>query len=162
MNDQINFEGIVFTDANGVEVPYDGSDVSWRVSVYALVVQANTILLVKNKKEKLYDLPGGGLRMDEEIVEAIMREGLEEAGARVRVGPLVDYHQDYFFHKGAYYRTLLLFFEASLIGSLGVPTDEQMEAAHFYAMDEMRKLPMLDYVKKTITNYCNADATERA
>lgn len=53
-----DFHQVTFHDANGNVVAYDGSEVAWRVSAYALIVENGQILLVKNKREQLFDVVG--------------------------------------------------------------------------------------------------------
>jgi ADP-ribose pyrophosphatase YjhB (NUDIX family) len=118
-----------FTNADQEIVPYDGSPVTWRVSVYVLVCrtsEANTpeILIIKNHLEKLHDIVGGGIELGETIEEAIQREALEEAGAQIKLGQLLQIKEDWFYHrKGSFHHTLQLFYAAELMGELQAPTE---------------------------------------
>lgn len=119
----------IFHDADGEVVPYDGSPLTWRVSVYGFIIHNHTLLLHKNQDEKLYDIPGGGVELHENLEEALKREALEEAGAVIKVGKLVHHVADYFYHSDhkQFFKTLQLFYQAELIGDLQSPTDERTE-----------------------------------
>jgi 8-oxo-dGTP pyrophosphatase MutT (NUDIX family) len=91
--------------------------------------------------------------MNEEISVALKREVMEEAGAQVQLEQPVTFHQDYFFHKGKFFRTLLLFFTAKLIGASGTQSDPNMEPAGYYSREEIENLPMLGYVKNVIRDH---------
>lgn len=133
----------IFTDADQEVVAYDGSPVDWRNSAYAFVVESGQILLVKNRLEKLYDIPGGGIDLGETLEEALAREALEEAGAKLKIGSLLDQQVDWFYHRGGkYYQTLQLFFTASLVGELNKPSDPDIEWAGFVPISELTKYPL--------------------
>lgn len=142
-----------FRNCNAEPVPYDGSPVTWRISAYALVYQDQKILLVKNKLEKFYDVPGGRIDMDESIKEALTREAREEAGVEIKIGKIVAYFEDYFYHKnGTFHKTLLLFFSAKFISGNLKPTDPNMNFAKFVPIDQLNTHPTLDYVRQIIEN----------
>jgi 8-oxo-dGTP pyrophosphatase MutT (NUDIX family) len=141
-----------FSDANQEPVQYDGSPLTWRVSVYALVKRDGEILIIKNKREKLYDIVGGGIEFGEDINEALNRECLEEGGARIRLGSLLKAHVDWFYHRnGNYYQTLQLFYEAKLVGDLEEPTESDIEWRGFVSVDEIgRKYTLPPVVEQVI------------
>ncbi len=45
-----------FVNANLEPVQYDGSEISWRVSAYAVIVIDGNLLLAKSRHEKYYDV----------------------------------------------------------------------------------------------------------
>jgi len=63
------------------------SELTFRPSVYGILIQSNKILLVKQKGG--YDFPGGGINMDEMIGQALKREFFEETGLKVIIGEAV-------------------------------------------------------------------------
>lgn len=141
----------VFTNADQEVVPYDGSPIEWRVSVYVMVIKDGKILLGKSKVEKLYDIPGGGIEIGESIEEAIEREALEEAGAKIKLGEVVSVCLDWFYHrKGKFYQTLQMFYTAELIGELGQPTDEESEKVLWAPLAEIEKYPLPPVVYQAI------------
>jgi 8-oxo-dGTP pyrophosphatase MutT (NUDIX family) len=141
-----------FKNADEEAIPYDGSPLTWRVSAYVLVIQNNQLLVVKDTTEKLYDIPGGGIELDESIEEAIEREGKEEAGAVVRAEKLIHARVDCFYHKAQqkFLRTVQLFYTGSLIGDLGKPTQVSIEKVLFVPFSEMKKYPLPIGVKEAL------------
>ncbi|MFY7854607.1 MAG: NUDIX domain-containing protein [Rubrivivax sp.] len=62
-----------------------------RISAGALIEADGRLLLVRNVKSGHYDFwvaPGGGVKADETLEQAVAREVLEETGLQVQVGPL--------------------------------------------------------------------------
>jgi 8-oxo-dGTP diphosphatase len=116
-----------FHNADQEPVEYDGSPISWRVSAYALVVHHDELLIIKNRLEKLHDIIGGGVEFGETIEEALHREALEESGARIKIGTLVDAVTGWFYHRnGNFYQTIQLFYTAELMGDLQEPTEKDI------------------------------------
>lgn len=103
-----------FRNANYELVPYDGSPVSWRVSIYGLVIENNSLLIIKNADEKYYDIPGGGVKLGETLEQALAREGLEEAGWELTPVKPIWTMSDWFYHsvEKAFYRSLQQFWTA--------------------------------------------------
>ncbi len=127
-----------FTNADQEVVPYDGSPIVWRISAYAYVIKDGRLLIAKNSREKLCDIVGGGIEMGETIQEALQREAVEEAGATISVGKLLDVYQDWFYHHEAgFCQTIQLFYMAEIIGELSKPTDERTEWTKFVSLDEI-------------------------
>jgi 8-oxo-dGTP pyrophosphatase MutT (NUDIX family) len=117
-----------FINANLEPVPYDGSEVTWRISAYVLITKDAQLLLAKSRLEKFYDVLGGGIDIGETIEEALHREALEEGGAYINIGKLLFVAQDWFYHrKGNFHQTLQLYYEAEVIGELDQPTDPDIE-----------------------------------
>lgn len=133
-----------FTDSDGEAVEYDGSPLSWRVSTYGVVIENDSLLIIKNVGEKLYDVPGGGIEMDESIDEALLREGLEEAGAHLKKEKILHVYQDYFFKKnnGKFYHTIQLYYLASLTQPLQKPTDKETVMSKFVPFAELKNYPL--------------------
>ncbi len=134
---------VEFHNADEEIVSYDGSPLEWRVSAYGLIIKNDQLLLTKNREKKLFDVPGGGIEFGETIEQAIRREALEEAGAQVRVGQLVEIAEDYFYHqtKKKFYQTVLLYFSAELIGSLDEPSDPRTTFADFVPVSQLHQYP---------------------
>ncbi len=119
-------------------IPYDGSPLSWRVSVYALVRKGNEVLIIKGKQEKMYDITGGGVNLGEDLEQALSRECMEEAGATIKIGHLLSTEFEWFYHKsGKYYQTVELFYEGKLVGELQDPTDENIEWRGFVPISDI-------------------------
>lgn len=146
-----------FINANLEYVPYDGSEITWRISAYVLVVRDGKLLLAKNRLEKFYDVLGGGIDIGETIEDTLHREALEEGGAEISIGRLLFVSQDWFYHrKGKFYQTLQLYYEAELIGDIGKPTDPDIEWTGFVPIDDVDakyKLAVSTSVGKSIKQY---------
>lgn len=142
----------IFTDANGKVVPYDGSPLSWRISAYSVIIENNQVFLIKSKDEELYDLPGGGVEIGESVENTLKREAQEEAGLKIKVGSLISYHQDYFYHRKEkrFYQTLLLYFRSKITTQLEKPSDPNIEFAQFVDGQNLDVYPMLSYVREII------------
>ena len=126
-------------NANNQPVEYNGSPVEWRISSYAVVVQAGQVLVMQDKHNYLYTVPGGGVELTETLEEGLMREVAEEIGGQVTVGRLITSKEDWFYHaqEDRYYHALLLFYEAELQGKVGVPTDAKVTFAGFTPLTEL-------------------------
>ena len=147
----MNLTSRIFTNADQEVVNYDGSPVTWRVSAYVLVVTDRKLLIIKNKHEKVYDVPGGGIEIGETIEEAVAREAMEEAGAIVKVGKLVDVVEDWFYYKkGTYHQTIQLFYQAKLIGKLGKPAEGTIEFVDFIPFNNLDEYPLPVAVEKAL------------
>lgn len=78
----------------GAELTKPGRDYPPRpiVGVGAVIFQGDRVLLVKRGHEPsagLWSIPGGAVRLGETLSRALRREVAEEAGLKVRLGPLV-------------------------------------------------------------------------
>lgn len=142
----------LFLNADHEEVPYDGSPIQWRVSAYAIVIKNDKLLIIKNRLEKLFDIIGGGVELGETIEEALHREALEESGAHIKVGTLVNAVTGWFYHRnGTFYQTVQLFYTAELIGDLEKPTEKDIEWRDFVSLKEVGvKYRLSDAVEATL------------
>ncbi|MEO8581366.1 MAG: NUDIX domain-containing protein [Patescibacteria group bacterium] len=146
-----NFSNRVFTNADQEVMQYDGQAVSWRVSAYALIVQEDSILIIKNRNEKLYDVPGGGIEFGESIEEALERELMEEAGAKAAIGNIIHVEQGFFKHgNGNFYQTIQMFYSAKLVGELVEATEGTTEFVGFVKFDELEKYPLPKAAKAAV------------
>jgi len=66
----------------------------FRPSVYGLLIRDKKILL--SPQHDGYDFPGGGVNMDESLIEALQREFWEETGLTVEVGGIVEAHSSFY------------------------------------------------------------------
>jgi 8-oxo-dGTP pyrophosphatase MutT (NUDIX family) len=133
-----------FRDANYNEIPYDGSPISWRVSIYGISIKDGTLLVIKNKEEKYYDIPGGGIEMGESFEEALEREGEEEAGWHLSPIKPVWTMIDWFYHNGEkkFYRAIQMFWLAEGYALPSGPTDPRTVDVKLVPLKEVRNLPL--------------------
>src|SRR6266568_4306337 len=61
----------------------------FRIGVYALIFNGESILLAHRRDIDWWNLPGGGMEAGETVDEAIIREVREETGLEVEVDQLV-------------------------------------------------------------------------
>ncbi|WP_077798304.1 NUDIX domain-containing protein [Streptomyces sp. JHA26] len=83
------------TDIDGFRHEVPSAELSWRPSVYAVLLRQDTVLLVPQKKRG-FDLPGGGVELGESLAEAAVREVGEETGLRIDPGPVVAVRESFF------------------------------------------------------------------
>jgi 8-oxo-dGTP diphosphatase len=62
---------------------------NYRLSARALIIKDDKILLHEFDRGDYYNLPGGGLELDESLRDAVKREVLEESGISVNVKELL-------------------------------------------------------------------------
>lgn len=62
-----------------------------RTSAKAIIIHKNKLLTIKKKgtNNNFYILPGGGQNLNENLHEALIRELLEEVGAKIKIKDLV-------------------------------------------------------------------------
>ena len=82
-------------DINHKKHKVNVSDLSFRPSVYGVLIEQGKILLSK-QWSKGYDFPGGGVVIDETVEQALVREFWEETGLTVKVGRLVECKSSFF------------------------------------------------------------------
>ena len=74
-----------FNDINGKEVNAP-NEFHWRPAIYGILIENKKILVIRPEWDsKKLCLPGGGLKLGEDLVEGIKREFLEETGYEVLV-----------------------------------------------------------------------------
>lgn len=152
---------LVFHDANQQPVPYDGSSVQWRVSVYAVIARQDQVLIIKNSLEDLCDIVGGSIELGEDIGTALKRECLEEAGVQIEIGQLLDARVDWFYHRsGTFFQTLQLFYTANQLGELLELSQPEIEWRRFVPFSDIgskyRLPPVVEQVvKKVASSYSN-------
>ena len=71
---------------------------SFRPAVYGMIQDAGRLLLVKNRNNGNYTLPGGGIEIGECMVDALKREVREETGLAVEVGEFLEFRERCFYY----------------------------------------------------------------
>jgi 8-oxo-dGTP diphosphatase len=109
------------------------------VSVRMLIFNdQQELLMVKEKVDGGYTVPGGWADLYESPVEAITKECLQEAGATVKVTKLVGvYHFD-FFHRGQAESQYALVFTGQLKGPLA-PFGHEITEVKFFPLNQLPK-----------------------
>jgi ADP-ribose pyrophosphatase YjhB (NUDIX family) len=114
---------------------YPTPNVSVRMIIFN---QKQEILLVKEKVDHGYTLPGGWADLFESPVEAIQKECMQEAGADVVVSHLSGvYHFD-FVHHGQSQSQYVLVFKGALKGALK-PFGHEITEVKFFPTNRLPK-----------------------
>lgn len=79
-------------DGNKEEIPVE--KLSFRPSIYAIIIKEEKVLLVPQWDG--YDFPGGGIDLGETLDEAFEREVWEETGLHVKRGELLASEDDFY------------------------------------------------------------------
>ncbi|MBD3883014.1 NUDIX hydrolase [Phormidium tenue FACHB-886] len=123
-----------------------------KVDVRAAVFHDDQILLVKEREDNCWTLPGGWVDVGESPSLAIVREVEEEAGYQTRVVKLLavyDRNHPRHGHPPLRHHIYKLFFQCEIIG--GAPTDShETEAAAFFAEDKIPELSLTRVVPTQI------------
>ncbi len=130
-----------FRDTNYEPIPYDGSPIGFRLSVYGVFVHEGKVLLVHHRDDIYWDIPGGGVELAESLEEALRREGLEEAGCELQLKTILGHSQDWFYHKklSQFFRSLQLFVLAEGSMPLVPPSDPEVKEVGFFSWPEVQQ-----------------------
>jgi ADP-ribose pyrophosphatase YjhB (NUDIX family) len=113
-----------------------------KVDVRAAVFRDDTILLVKERSDGLWTLPGGWADVNEPPSRAIEREVYEESGYRTRaIKLLAFYDRDLHGHPPYPFHVYKLFFRCELEGGTAAPSHETEDVA-FFAEDTLPALSL--------------------
>jgi 8-oxo-dGTP diphosphatase len=82
-------------DISGRRHEVSKEELTWRPSVYAVIIENESVLLLP-QKERGFDLPGGGVEFGESLAEAVEREVQEETGLEIEAGPIAAVRESYF------------------------------------------------------------------
>ena len=122
----ISYEKIenLFTSDTGYQTP--------KVDIRASVIRDNKILMVKEKIDGAWSLPGGWADVNTSVSESAARECLEEAGALVRPERIIAIHQADRHYDFPYpYTVYKIFVECSLVKIDFRENTETLEAGFF-------------------------------
>ncbi len=122
----ISYEKIenLFTSETGYQTP--------KVDIRASVIRDNKILMVKEKIDGAWSLPGGWADVNTSVSESAARECLEEAGALVRPERIIAIHQaDRHYDFPFPYTVYKIFVECRLVEINFRENTETLEAGFF-------------------------------
>lgn len=90
----------------------------WRPSVYALIFDhQDRILLVDNYMNGKKHFPGGGLEINESLLDGLRREVWEEVGLQIEVEKLILVDDDFYITPaGSQWHVLLYYYRARVVG----------------------------------------------
>jgi ADP-ribose pyrophosphatase YjhB (NUDIX family) len=103
-----------------------------KVDVRAAIFKDDTILLVKERSDGGWTLPGGWADVGESASEAVAREVFEESGYHVNVTRLLAvYDRNKQGHLPSPYYIYKIYFEAAIVGGTPTPSSETSDIAFF-------------------------------
>ncbi|HZR43399.1 MAG TPA: NUDIX hydrolase [Ktedonobacteraceae bacterium] len=115
-----------------------------KVDVRAAIFRDDTILLVKERSDGGWTLPGGWADVGDSPSESAVREAWEESGYRVRATRLLavyDRDKERHGHPPLPYQIYKLFFECEIIG--GAPTSSsETDGVAFFSLDDLPPLSL--------------------
>jgi 8-oxo-dGTP diphosphatase len=106
---------ITSTDKDGGTHEVAISELVWRPAVYAIIIQEGKILM--SPQFGGYDLPGGGVDIEEILEEALIREVREETGFDVKIDTLITVKESFFTFRKKWKHThsIALYYAAHII-----------------------------------------------
>lgn len=115
----MNNKKIICRDLEGNKKEFNSEDLTFRLSVYGVLIENNKILLGRILGK--YDLPGGGVEKHENVEEALKREYFEETGIDIEVGEIIDVKSNFFIMPttGEPLNSFLMFFKVKKIKDNG-------------------------------------------
>jgi ADP-ribose pyrophosphatase YjhB (NUDIX family) len=124
-----------------------------KVDVRAVVFRGEAILLVRERAEGLWTLPGGWADIGESAGEAVVREAYEESGYRARAVKLLAlYDRNKHAHPPYPFHVFKLFFQCELIG--GEPTHSmETDGVEFFRENELPELSIMRVTAAQIARF---------
>lgn len=122
-----------------------------KVDVRGAVFRADTILLVRERQDGLWTLPGGWADVNESPSEAVVREVYEESGYRTQAVKLLAlYDRSRHAHTPFPYHVYKLFFQCELVS--GVPSQSvETDGVAFFREDEIPELSLFRVTPAQVT-----------
>jgi len=108
---------VICNDIEGKKYKVGSNQLSFRPSVYGVIIKNGKILL--SKQWGGYNLPGGGMDLGETIEGALKREVFEETGIKIRVGKVIDCKNSFFKlpFSGKYVHSILMFYTCEALNN---------------------------------------------
>jgi ADP-ribose pyrophosphatase YjhB (NUDIX family) len=105
------------TDKEGGAHEVHVSELVWRPAAYAIIIQDGKILMSPQWGDG-YDLPGGGVDIEELMTEGLIREVKEETGLDVAIDQLIATRESFFTfrRKGKHTHTIAVYYTAHVTG----------------------------------------------
>jgi ADP-ribose pyrophosphatase YjhB (NUDIX family) len=118
-----------------------------KLDVRGAVFRDDSILLVKERANRNWTLPGGWVEVGESPSEAVVREVREESGYETRAVKLIGlYNRDQHSRRPHLWHVWKAFFLCELTDDTRHPVDDEISETRFFSRDE---LPELDAARVT-------------
>lgn len=115
------------------------ADAFYRVSIKALIFDADGRVLVYQDHKGEWEMPGGGIEHDETLEDCVTRELMEE----MRVEPAQIGNVQFVYsgpHEKGYYKFFVVV-PVTLASTDFAPAEDDLVAARFVGRDEFMQLP---------------------
>jgi len=124
-----------------------------KVDVRGVVFGQDKLLLVRERSEGLWTLPGGWADIGESAAEATAREVFEESGYRTRAVKLLAlYDRNKHPHPPYPFHTYKLFFQCELLGGEPV-TSIETDGIEFFRVNELPELSVMRVTEEQIARF---------
>lgn len=81
----------------GGKIKISKDKLSFRPSVYAVIVKDGKILMTTVRSNGKHFFPGGGIDLGEKVEAALKREVMEETGIEVEIEKFLDFKEQFFY-----------------------------------------------------------------
>ncbi len=158
-----NNKKVICTDIEGNKKEFRAEDLTFRPSVYGILIENNKVLLGRILEK--YDLPGGGVEMYEKVEDALKREYFEETGIEVEVGEVIEVKSNFFILPTTKEprNSILMFFRVKMIKDNGFREENLdeyekgktkppvwVDINRIDEIDFMNKLGLPDIIRKSL------------
>ena len=114
-----------------------------KLDIRAVLLDEKEVLLVKEKEDGLWTLPGGWVDVGESPSESVEREVKEESGYEVRaVRLLALWDRDKHPHPPMPFHVYKLYFQCELLGGDPLTTSTETEGVGFFSKDALPELSL--------------------
>lgn len=124
-------------DLHGKTHQRDLRNFKFRASVYGILIRNGQILLKRSPLIEQFELPGGGIELDETIEPALLREFEEETGITIKVKKLLGAEDSFFTFNGSDAHGILLFYEVEETGGTLAPKHGDSVEAKFFDIQSL-------------------------
>ena len=123
------------------------------VGVGAVIIEDGKILLIKRGNEPSkgkWSIPGGIVKVGEELVTALRREVKEEVGLDIDVGDVACVSEEIIVEDGRVrFHYVIIDFFAKVVGGELRPNSDALDAM-WVPLEEVNELDVVDFVKKLV------------
>jgi len=140
---------VIGTNLAHEKVEMDVSKLSLRVSVYGILIEDEKVLFTKQLGG--FDLPGGGMEIDETLEECLEREYWEETGLKVKMEQVVDCKMNFFQYRDEDPLQCVLIYATckKISGEFSIENMDQWEKDNGGELPEWKSLNELDAIQIT-------------